>query len=1053
MQDLEILSKNSKNIFRAINEGKWLEIKYRPENPTKPEKEFWIGVNDINTNNNTINVVGMSLNGNHPITDFPLYIENILDSKVIQNTYNPKNQKLLDDIKNHPKKYSNIFRNTRNLKILDYLSECLKYDSDACEDKKFIMLKSVDDEILNSTGTYKLDNEQFNLIVKTFQEEIKNSQNLKNNQKEFFELCLNVLSIYSSKGLYVLAYRPVRLDVRNKTLITDEEICVNKKFDRARIERYIYEDELYLVDDFKTNAEKIKNVITQNLIYKNLQKECFVDDTPKFICIKRTTMIKLEDEYNTILEMYETNNVSEPIKAFFGEINAEKINEETNPIVLLNDKVNLDQLLALYNATNQNVSYVQGPPGTGKTNTILNVISTCFFNNMPVLFSSYNNHPLDTVIENLSNIKYKHRKYYENKNGKYYEDVEDNIPFPIIKIANNNNMSAELDRVYKLYEKSLSEEVFEKSLSWKKNQKIERTKKLIEILQKHKKFLELREQQEAVEAMLEKASGNLTMLDFESRLKNQLEEQRKSIGEVTDEEALKTLDNDYKEFMKYLYYTSVGYLQKIDNLENRDFKNILKNQNKTEQVEQFNAFLKIPENVRKLQKIFPIMVSTCLSSAKIGIPQQYFDITIIDEASQCNMAVSLVPILRGKRLMLVGDTNQLSPVITLDKSVNEELRKKYKVNESYDYIENSIYKTFLKNDPKSEETLLRNHYRCDKKIIGFCNKKYYCDKLNIKSEGNSKKPIMFRQVNESFDDVNTMRNTSLAEVEEIKQIIAQNKDKSIGIITPFANQRELLKKEFLENDFPNIHIGTVHQFQGDEKDIIIFSPAITKKSWKGSFNWLNHNRELINVAMSRSKNEFIFVGDQKAIESLYNETKSLEEQKIDSTSDGNDFYDLYSYVKTNGNYEPTKNKATSRALGLKPFSSETENVFLETLNQAISCIIEKEDANKKNKYSIKPQIQISNIFEYLPPNDNELFYTGRFDFVLFKKVNRQEIPLLAIELDGPEHQNDEKTIERDNKKKEICKNHKFTLIHVDNSYARRYCYIKEILREYFVAET
>lgn len=104
MQDLEILSKNSKNIFRAINEGKWLEIKYRPENPTKPEKEFWIGINDINTNNNTINVVGMSLNGNHPITDFPLYIENILDSKVIQNTYNPKNQKLLDDIKNHPKK-------------------------------------------------------------------------------------------------------------------------------------------------------------------------------------------------------------------------------------------------------------------------------------------------------------------------------------------------------------------------------------------------------------------------------------------------------------------------------------------------------------------------------------------------------------------------------------------------------------------------------------------------------------------------------------------------------------------------------------------------------------------------------------------------------------------------------------------------------------------------------------------------------------------------------------------------------------------------------------
>ena len=44
---------------------------------------------------------------------------------------------------------------------------------------------------------------------------------------------------------------------------------------------------------------------------------------------------------------------------------------------------------------------------------------------------------------------------------------------------------------------------------------------------------------------------------------------------------------------------------------------------------------------------------------------------IMDEASQCNTAMSLVPILRGNSLMLVGDPQQLSPVIVLDPKDNE----------------------------------------------------------------------------------------------------------------------------------------------------------------------------------------------------------------------------------------------------------------------------------------------------------------------------------------------------------------------------------------------
>ena len=87
-----------------------------------------------------------------------------------------------------------------------------------------------------------------------------------------------------------------------------------------------------------------------------------------------------------------------------------------------------------------------------------------------------------------------------------------------------------------------------------------------------------------------------------------------------------------------------------------------------------------------MQKVFPVFCSTCISTQKIGEPKQYFDMTIMDEASQCNTAVSLVPIIRGKSLMLVGDPQQLNPVITLDPNINNELKAKYNVNDSYDYI-------------------------------------------------------------------------------------------------------------------------------------------------------------------------------------------------------------------------------------------------------------------------------------------------------------------------------------------------------------------------------
>ena len=91
----------------------------------------------------------------------------------------------------------------------------------------------------------------------------------------------------------------------------------------------------------------------------------------------------------------------------------------------------------------------------------------------------------------------------------------------------------------------------------------------------------------------------------------------------------------------------------------------------------------------------------------------------MDEAGQCNIASSLIPIVRGTDLLLVGDTNQLKPVTVLETQVNDDLKHKYNISDQYDYIHNSILSTMLKKDNNSKNILLSYHYRCGKKIIDF----------------------------------------------------------------------------------------------------------------------------------------------------------------------------------------------------------------------------------------------------------------------------------------------------------------------------------------------
>ncbi len=1004
----------AQNIFRAIHEGKWLSIEYRnkEENVTR----YWIAIHRIDMRYRGLRVQGFHL-GDHTVKQLFIFVDSILSSGVVEGSYYEGSRELAAELDGHPEKYEPLFGQTANLKILNYLTDCNRLDTQPyqCD---YSLISHLDQDKLSKRG-YWLSGEQFAEIVKKFQEEAADKKGRTGFRLR--QLCMNVLSVPvrgtkrgdGQDALYVLAYRKLFLDVERRLLKPAEEITICREFtingERQSIRKFLEPCDFALLEEFEKNQEAIKDLITEGNRHID-----GVDDRPYLIALAFDGKVDLKAEYAAIVKMSEEDSLTEPLKAFFGKMTGRPVRRKDYPIALLKRQANLDQLLAIHNAVKYPVTYIQGPPGTGKSYTIVNTIVTAFFNEKTVLLSSYNNHPIDTVVENLKSIPW--------QSGKY-------IPFPVLRLGNEAVVAQSLKEVRDLYERVKGMNVFESTLDRNKGDKILRTRQLTELLKKHEEILTLREQKESIESLMQTNRHLTFQTDLQGRQLAAVERRLAKIGEVTDEEALALLTDDEASFRTYLNFTSVKYLKRLGEPKNEDLLKIICMDEERLQLEEFRSWIGKAGNIKRLLRIFPVVATTCISAHKLGEPEPYFDMTIIDEASQCNLALSLVPIIRGKSLMLVGDPQQLSPVILLDQKDNEVLRKRYLVSEEYDYRKNSVYKAFLACDAVSDEILLRHHYRCDKRIIQFNNEKYYNSRLCIDSRTWSPRPLLMLDVGDNPTD---FKNTAPREAQEILEFVKKHPDKEIGIITPFANQRAYIGQLLSENHLERATCGTVHAFQGDEKDVILFSLALTDQTTERTYGWLKNNQELINVATSRAREQLVILGSGKNLERLHREDER------------DDVYELVNYVKTNGKCKVTPEASASRALGIKPYSTETEIQFLTSLNFALDNVL-----NNNRRCSVKKEVAISQVFQENITADG-LFYNGRFDFVIYEhQYGGRQLPILAVELDGKEHMTKEAVRRRDEQKQRICRAHGFELIRVENSYARRYHYIKQILESYF----
>ena len=192
-----------------------------------------------------------------------------------------------------------------------------------------------------------------------------------------------------------------------------------------------------------------------------------------------------------------------------------------------------------------------GPPGTGKTNTIINTMVTAFFNEKTVLFTSYNNHPIDSVFEKLTTMQYQGKR----------------IPFPVLRLGNAGKVREAIAWIRRLLEEVKDIRVFSSTLDKRRDDRIERAKRLSQLLKKYDEMLEMKERSEVIRRLMEYQNQrqiSMEMLPFQADLQGRqlrrVEEKIRKAGNITDEDALALLDADFNQFYQYLYYTSAGYI-------------------------------------------------------------------------------------------------------------------------------------------------------------------------------------------------------------------------------------------------------------------------------------------------------------------------------------------------------------------------------------------------------------------------------------------------------------------------------------------------------------
>ena len=290
-------------------------------------------------------------------------------------------------------------------------------------------------------------------------------------------------------------------------------------------------------------------------------------------------------------------------------------------------------------------------------------------------------------------------------------------------------------------------------------------------------------------------------------------------------------------------------------------------------------------------KHLPAWAVTSLSaSGRLPRKRGEFDFVVIDEASQCDIASAIPLLYRAKRAVIIGDPKQLPHISRISSAEDRFLVARHGLLDSranWAYRANSLYDLASSLAGPAQIIMLRDHFRSHPAIIGFSNAAFYDGRLRMATRLDSLRRPQ-RMATQSLRDLAERcwkgRATSgggavnPAEAEAVvgqlrRLVLDLGYTGSVGVVSPFRAQADRIRQLVQRDDILSncLHAqgflaDTANGFQGDERDVMLFSPVVSDQTPPGALWFLRNEPNLFNVAITRARAALIVVGDHGAAE-------------------------------------------------------------------------------------------------------------------------------------------------------------------------------------------
>lgn len=433
---------------------------------------------------------------------------------------------------------------------------------------------------------------------------------------------------------------------------------------------------------------------------------------------------------------------------------------------------------------------------------------------------------------------------------------------------------------------------------------------------------------------------------------------------------------------------------------------------------------------------YPALLSTC-HSLRDSIANGYLlDYLIIDEASQVNLLLAGLAMSCARRLVVVGDQRQLPPIPI------EAANGLMPPVPPYDCQNNllaSLSELYGVNLPR---TRLREHYRCNPVIIGFCNKKFYESELIPYTRNDADRPMIVHRTVEGNHmrqhgegGRSNQRELDVIEEEVIPQHCQGVAAADIGVTTPYRNQASKAADMLDQTE-----ADTIHGFQGRQKRVVILT-TVLDETWRGRTGLpFVDDPQKINVAVSRAIQRFILVTN------------------YDMLPTSRHIRDLVGYIRYHSPGEEVTDSAVVSVFDLlyraysqrlQPLAARLRKELKYPSEDIIWTVLHDITAERRYAHMmVISQVLLSLLLPDLGRlTPEQLAYTqnrASVDFVVYNRVTNQ--PLLAIEVDGfAFHENRPDQRVRDALKNQILGAHQMPLLRLPTTGSREYQRIRQAL--------